>query len=108
MARLGTCRISRLDALVFPDTGTRENTEDFKRLRGKPFVTQVQTLWRKAWDEIPEIMASTGLAALGTLMFVYASCTRTGYGDQKYFTEYTVYRPDDPRVKKIEHTSRYD
>jgi len=59
-------------------------------------------LLKRGWNEIPEVMASSCLAVLGFAMAGYAV-----YLDSKpdkgrrYRLNYTVLRPDDPKVEKL-------
>ncbi|CAH1965998.1 unnamed protein product [Acanthoscelides obtectus] len=60
-------------------------------------------LFKRGWNEIPEIIGSSFMGLIGIGM--------TGYGlyiyyakdgdNRRYKDRYTVYRHDDPRVEKI-------
>ncbi|XP_046398855.1 uncharacterized protein LOC124165465 [Ischnura elegans] len=60
-------------------------------------------LLKRGWHEIPEVMASTGLALIGLgLGCVGLSIYYSKDGNnRRYKNSYIVYRPDDPRVKSI-------
>lgn len=63
-------------------------------------------LFKQGWNEIPEVLGSGVVALIG--------CGLGGFGLWKYYADdgdnrrfknaLVIYRPDDPRVKKI----RYD
>lgn len=62
-----------------------------------------QGLLKRAWNEIPDIVAGTGLAVAG---LVLAGIGVTNYyskdGDnRRYKMTYVVMRPDDPRAEKV-------
>ncbi|XP_071450898.1 uncharacterized protein NdufA3 [Hetaerina americana] len=60
-------------------------------------------LLKRGWNEIPEVIASSGIAILGLALGVsglYIYYSKDG-DNKRYKNEYTVYRPDDPRVKLI-------
>ncbi|EZA58948.1 hypothetical protein DMN91_010679 [Ooceraea biroi] len=83
--------------------------EDYNALRGTSFLTKVRFFWRKGWTEIPVVMGASILATIGFSLAGFALY----YGKRhdltpKYRQEYVIYRPDDPRVKKIKTTSLLD
>nr|CAI5816877.1 unnamed protein product [Callosobruchus analis] len=60
-------------------------------------------LFKRGWNEIPEVVGSTFMALVGV---GFAATTLYRYykndGDnRRYKDRYTVYRHDDPRVAKI-------
>ncbi|XP_060810343.1 uncharacterized protein LOC132904346 [Amyelois transitella] len=60
-------------------------------------------LLKQGWTEIPEVIASTGMALLGVGIGFY-SCHlyEKDNGDNKrYKLTYVIMRPDDPKVKLI-------
>ncbi|XP_013163452.1 PREDICTED: uncharacterized protein LOC106114697 [Papilio xuthus] len=60
-------------------------------------------LFQQGWNEIPEVMASTGLAIVGIglgVLGVYNYDKRDG-DNKRYKQVYVIMRPDDPRVAKI-------
>ncbi|XP_031778166.1 uncharacterized protein LOC103315525 [Nasonia vitripennis] len=73
-------------------------------------VGRVKALWRQGWTEIPEVMASSGLAVFGIcIAFCSYLYIDRNYGwTEKYKTRYMVIRPDDPRAKKIQTYSSLD
>lgn len=60
-------------------------------------------LFKKAWNEIPEVVGSSFMGVIGLVMI--------GYGIKEYYAkdgdnrkhkmQYTVIRHDDPRVAKV-------
>ncbi|KAG7159825.1 hypothetical protein Hamer_G022207 [Homarus americanus] len=60
-------------------------------------------LYRQGWAEIPEVMASSYLLLVGVGFMGAASLmyVKKNGDNKRYRFEYTVYRPDDPRIKTI-------
>lgn len=60
-------------------------------------------LLQQGWHEIPEVLATTGVALVGVALGVVGCYNYVNNdGDNKrYKTSYVVLRPDDPRVKLI-------
>lgn len=61
------------------------------------------SLFKRGWNEIPEIMGSSCLALVGVAMgftglYIYSS--KDG-NNRKHKFEYIVIRPDDPRAKLV-------
>lgn len=60
-------------------------------------------VFKQAWDEIPEIVASTALALFGLGLGgigLYNYYAKDG-DNRRYKYDYIVLRPDDPGVAKI-------
>lgn len=60
-------------------------------------------LWKKGWNEIPEVMGSGLYAVAGVFLGsigIYKYYARDG-DNRRYKQFYVVMRPDDPRVAKI-------
>lgn len=60
-------------------------------------------LLQQGWTEIPEILASTGLALVGIgfgVVGCYNYIQRDG-DNRKYKNMYVIMRPDDPKAKLI-------
>lgn len=60
-------------------------------------------LLKQGWNEIPEVLATTGLGLVG-LGLGFIGCYNYAKNDgdnRKYKMSYTVVRPDDPRVQLI-------
>ncbi|XP_025988723.1 uncharacterized protein LOC105202838 [Solenopsis invicta] len=86
-----------------------KTAEDFNLLRGTSAWTKVQYFWRKGWIEIPVTMGTSFLALLGTGMIFYTVYYGVTHDmTPKYYNTLKIYRPDDPEVKKIRHTSLFD
>ncbi|KAL0124930.1 hypothetical protein PUN28_006651 [Cardiocondyla obscurior] len=86
-----------------------KTAEDLKLLRGTPTWTKVKYFWRKGWVEIPGIMASSSFLLVGTALSIYTMYYGLTHDlTPKYYETHRIYRPDDPAVKKIRHTSVYD
>lgn len=66
-------------------------------------MSRVATLFKRGWNEIPEVIASSfmGLVGLGIGAAALINYQNKDGDNRRYKMEYTVYRPDDPRVKKI-------
>ncbi|XP_059049092.1 uncharacterized protein LOC131844272 [Achroia grisella] len=60
-------------------------------------------LLKQGWNEIPEIIASTGLALVGAGLATIGcyNYTKNDGDNKRYKMTYVVMRPDDPRVQKI-------
>ncbi|CAH2267829.1 jg5765 [Pararge aegeria aegeria] len=60
-------------------------------------------LLQQGWTEIPEIMASSGLAITGLVLGTYAcyEYVKNDGDNRRYKKVYVIMRPDDPRVSKI-------
>ncbi|XP_028047998.1 uncharacterized protein LOC114254860 [Monomorium pharaonis] len=86
-----------------------KTAEDFKLLRGANVGTKVKYFWRKGWVEIPVIMGSSFLALIGLGMTAYTIYFHLTHDmTPKYYNTPKIYRPDDPEVKRIRHTSFFD
>lgn len=60
-------------------------------------------LLQQGWTEIPEVLATTGIALVGVGLGI-AGCYNYAKSDgdnRRYKQTYVVMRPDDPRVKLI-------
>lgn len=60
-------------------------------------------LLQQGWNEIPEVIGSTGLGIIGIglgLVGCYNYVKRDG-DNRRYKSVYMIMRPDDPRVAKI-------
>ncbi|KAG6458393.1 hypothetical protein O3G_MSEX010834 [Manduca sexta] len=60
-------------------------------------------LIQQGWNEIPEVLASTGLALVGIGMGI-AGCYKYYKEDgdnRRYKMTYVIMRPDDPKVQRI-------
>ncbi|XP_011636567.1 uncharacterized protein LOC105426865 [Pogonomyrmex barbatus] len=86
-----------------------KTAEDLNRLRGTSAWTKIKFFWRKGWTEIPVIMGSMFYFFGGTALAIYAgySCLTQDL-TPKYHKRITIFRPDDPEVLKIRHTSKFD
>lgn len=73
-------------------------------------LARVQALWRRGWVEIPEIMASAGIGALGVCLSIVGYIRKESQGgwSQKYMLRPMILRPDDPRLKKVQTYSNLD
>ncbi|KOB71790.1 hypothetical protein OBRU01_13126 [Operophtera brumata] len=63
----------------------------------------VGQLLQQGWQEIPEVLATTGVALVGVALGVIG-CYNYAQNDgdnKKYKMSYVVMRPDDPRAKLI-------
>ncbi|XP_032510878.2 uncharacterized protein LOC116765515 [Danaus plexippus] len=60
-------------------------------------------LLKQGWNEIPEILASTGLAVVGIAMGTIGcyNYVKSDGDNRRYKNIYVIMRPDDPRVEKI-------
>ncbi|XP_067130823.1 uncharacterized protein NdufA3 [Centruroides vittatus] len=68
------------------------------------FISRIAALWKRGWHEIPEVMASSVLAAALLPVGAYSVYL---YDKKHYYkefrTKYTIYRSDDPRLQEIPH-----
>ncbi|XP_037797870.1 MATH and LRR domain-containing protein PFE0570w-like [Penaeus monodon] len=91
------------------DDSDRKNDadEDAKETADLWDITQkmlsVSQLYRQAWSEIPEVMASSVMLLLGTGLLAGSLMLYNNKkaDNKRYRYVYTVYRPDDPRVSSI-------
>lgn len=63
----------------------------------------INALWKRGWNEIPEVMGSGLYAVLGVFLGsfgLYKYYARDG-DNRKYKAFYVVMRPDDPRAAKV-------
>lgn len=63
----------------------------------------LNALWKRGWNEIPEVMGSGLYAVAGVFLGaigLYRYYANDG-DNRKYKQNYVVMRPDDPRVAKI-------
>ncbi|XP_023934360.1 uncharacterized protein LOC112043269 [Bicyclus anynana] len=60
-------------------------------------------LLQQGWNEIPEVLASSGLAIFGLGLGTYAcyDYVKKDGDNRRYKHVYVIMRPDDPRVAKI-------
>ncbi|XP_026752498.1 uncharacterized protein LOC113512780 [Galleria mellonella] len=60
-------------------------------------------LLKQGWNEIPEILATTGLAFVGIGLATIGcyNYTKNDGDNRRYKMTYVIMRPDDPRVQKI-------
>ncbi|XP_068629017.1 uncharacterized protein NdufA3 [Battus philenor] len=60
-------------------------------------------LLQQGWNEIPEVIGSTGLAVVGIVLGIVGVRNYIARdGDNKRYKQvYVIMRPDDPRVAKI-------
>lgn len=61
------------------------------------------SLFKKGWNEIPEIIGSSFMGILGTIILsgaVYHYYQKDG-DNRRYREVYTVIRHDDPKVAKV-------
>ncbi|XP_053601224.1 uncharacterized protein NdufA3 [Plodia interpunctella] len=60
-------------------------------------------LLKQGWNEIPEVIASTGMALIGVAVGFYAcnKYEKENGDNRRYKQTYVIMRPDDPRVKLI-------
>lgn len=60
-------------------------------------------LLKQGWTEIPEVIASTGLALVGVALGGIAcyNYSKNDGDNRRYKQVYVIMRPDDPRVSKI-------
>lgn len=60
-------------------------------------------LFKRGWNEIPEIMGSTGMALIGVALGGYGlwKYVQDDGDNRPYRLEYTVIRDDDPRAEKV-------
>ncbi|CAH0722945.1 unnamed protein product, partial [Brenthis ino] len=60
-------------------------------------------LLKQGWAEIPEVIASTGLAIVGCALGGIACYNyyKNDGDNRRYKKTYVIMRPDDPRVSKI-------
>ncbi|CAB3221053.1 unnamed protein product [Arctia plantaginis] len=60
-------------------------------------------LLQQGWNEIPEVIGSTGMAIVG-IGFATVGCynyVKQDGDNRRYKSTYTIMRPDDPKVKLI-------
>uniref|UniRef100_A0ABD2VUJ5 Uncharacterized protein n=1 Tax=Trichogramma kaykai TaxID=54128 RepID=A0ABD2VUJ5_9HYME len=68
-------------------------------------LTKIQSLWRQGWIEIPEVMASSGLALIGITLSIGSYLYQDPKGwNLRYLNKELILRPDDPRVSRIKKT----
>ncbi|XP_076332763.1 NADH:ubiquinone oxidoreductase subunit A3 [Tachypleus tridentatus] len=67
---------------------------------------KVVRLLRRAWNEIPEVVGSSVLAAIGVGFGFYAFFKQRdpSYAKKEFKKEYVVYRHDDPRAHNLKYT----
>lgn len=60
-------------------------------------------LLKQGWNEIPEIVGSTAIALIGLGLGGYSlySYTKNEGHKRRYKQQYTVFRPDDPRLRYV-------
>lgn len=60
-------------------------------------------LFKKFWDEMPEVVGSTalGLVGLGIGVYIIRDFLQKGEFIPKYKESYVVYRHDDPKIALI-------
>lgn len=60
-------------------------------------------LLQQGWTEIPEVLATTGLALAGIAMATIGcyNYVKTDGDNRRYKSTYVVLRPDDPKAKLI-------
>lgn len=63
-------------------------------------------LFKRGWNEIPEVVGSSVIAVIGGFFGTYAlwQYYERDLDNRKFKSAIAIYRPDDPRVKTI----RYD
>lgn len=60
-------------------------------------------LLQQGWTEIPEVLATTGLAVVGCAMATIGcyNYTKMDGDNRRYKSTYVILRPDDPKAKLI-------
>lgn len=60
-------------------------------------------LLKQGWQEIPEVIASTGVAFIGIGLATLGcyNYVKTDGDNRRYKNTYVIMRPDDPKVQKI-------
>lgn len=60
-------------------------------------------LLKQGWNEIPEVIGSTGMALVGVALATVGcyNYVKQDGDNRRYKSNYVVMRPDDPRVKLI-------
>lgn len=63
----------------------------------------LRQLFQQGWTQIPEVIASSGLAVVGLVLGTYAcyDYVKKDGDNRRYKKIYVIMRPDDPRVAKI-------
>ncbi|XP_003708498.1 uncharacterized protein LOC100876711 [Megachile rotundata] len=82
--------------------------DDLRKIYGQPFGYQVKYLWRKGWEEIPEIMVFVPPTIVGLFGLVWLVRAQLEEAKRlpRYFDDITIFRPNDPKVARIRTDDR--
>lgn len=71
-----------------------------------PAGSRMVALFKRGWNEIPEVVGSTVVALIGGVIGSYGlwNYYRLDGDNRRFKTAIVIYRPDDTRISKI----RYD
>nr|BAN20676.1 unkown protein [Riptortus pedestris] len=71
-------------------------------MSASPYGRGLLGLLKKGWNEIPAVMATTGLALVGIGLsgYVYHVVSSNEIYTYKYKNDIMIVRPDDPRLNK--------
>ncbi|KZC08347.1 PREDICTED: uncharacterized protein LOC107186615 [Dufourea novaeangliae] len=73
----------------------------FRKLYGQTLGFKIRSFMLQAWKEMPELVALTPAVFLSAAIAYYTIWTRDFTIPPRYFRDNTIYRPDDPRVPRI-------
>lgn len=101
---LGSVFAIELIFLQFSNKKTVSSVNQEDKIMAAPAARRtVGQLLQQAWNEIPEIVATTGLGLIGIGLGVLAcyNYEKNDGDNRRYKKIYVIMRPDDPRVAKI-------
>ncbi|XP_029046930.1 uncharacterized protein LOC114877925 [Osmia bicornis bicornis] len=76
---------------------------DLRKVQNESLANQIKYFWRKGWEEMPELMVLISPTIVTLFVTVHVIRKQLEEKDKlpRYYNEYTVFRPNNPKVPRI-------